>query len=119
MGEKKVRKQNEVVKKIKALFKELEIDIDYFLENLIEKYAKTIEYMDLMEKDIDENGMMYEYTNKAGATNLIKNPLVAEWKAYNREFTNYNKLIVEVIKTYGKGESPDDKLEEFLEEFGD
>lgn len=116
---KKIRTQKQIVDKIRKLLKELEIEEDYFLTNTIEKYGKIVEYMDSMEVEIDTIGLMYDYTNKAKETNKTKNPLISEYRAYFREFTNSTKILLDVIKAYSKSDIEDDKIQEYLDEFNE
>src|SRR5699024_2886237 len=45
---------------------------------LINIYIETHQFYKRLQKEIDKSDLMYEYTNKAGATNLVKNPLSIE-----------------------------------------
>lgn len=47
-------------------------------EQLINLYVETHEFYRRLQKELKESDLMYEYTNKAGATNLVKNPLSIE-----------------------------------------
>lgn len=47
-------------------------------EELIKLYIETHEFYRRLKEEIKNNPLMYEYTNKAGATNLVKNPLAIE-----------------------------------------
>ncbi|WP_054637176.1 phage terminase small subunit P27 family [Thalassobacillus sp. C254] len=47
-------------------------------EELISLYLETHKFYRKLKKEIHKQDLMYEYTNKAGATNLTKNPLVVE-----------------------------------------
>lgn len=47
-------------------------------EELITLYVETHRFYRKLKKEINKQDLMYEYTNKAGATNLTKNPLVVE-----------------------------------------
>lgn len=47
-------------------------------EELISIYIETHEFYRRLKDEIKTNPLMYEYTNKAGATNLVKNPLAIE-----------------------------------------
>lgn len=47
-------------------------------EELIKLYIETHEFYRRLKDEIKDNPLMYEYTNKAGATNLVKNPLAIE-----------------------------------------
>jgi P27 family predicted phage terminase small subunit len=47
-------------------------------EELIKLYIETHQFYRRLQKEIKKTDLMYEYTNKAGATNLVKNPLSIE-----------------------------------------
>ncbi|CDQ39544.1 phage terminase small subunit P27 family [Virgibacillus salexigens] len=47
-------------------------------EELIQIYVETHKFYRRLQKEIAKTDLMYEYTNKAGATNLVKNPLSIE-----------------------------------------
>jgi P27 family predicted phage terminase small subunit len=47
-------------------------------EELIQLYVETHRFYRKLKSEISKQDLMYEYTNKAGATNLTKNPLVVE-----------------------------------------
>ena len=47
-------------------------------EELIKLYVETHAFYQRLQKEIEKSELMYEYTNKAGATNLVKNPLSIE-----------------------------------------
>lgn len=45
---------------------------------LIQLYVETHEFYRRLQREVKKSKLMYEYTNKAGATNLVKNPLSIE-----------------------------------------
>lgn len=47
-------------------------------EELIKLYVETHSFYRRLKNEVKKNDLMYEYTNKAGATNLVKNPLSIE-----------------------------------------
>jgi P27 family predicted phage terminase small subunit len=47
-------------------------------EELIKLYIETHQFYRRLKDEIKKTPLMYEYTNKAGATNLVKNPLAIE-----------------------------------------
>lgn len=47
-------------------------------EELIKLYVETHQFYRRLQREIKKTDLMYEYTNKAGATNLVKNPLSIE-----------------------------------------
>ncbi|MFS1513638.1 phage terminase small subunit P27 family [Chengkuizengella sp. SCS-71B] len=47
-------------------------------EELIKIYIETHQFYRRLQKEVKNSNLMYKHTNKAGATNLIKNPLSIE-----------------------------------------
>ena len=47
-------------------------------EEIIDLYAETFDFYQKMRDELAESNYLMEYTNKAGATNLVKNPLLIE-----------------------------------------
>ena len=47
-------------------------------DELIQLYVETHSFYRKLKRELDKSDLMYEYTNKAGATNLVKNPLSIE-----------------------------------------
>jgi P27 family predicted phage terminase small subunit len=47
-------------------------------EELIKLYLETHQFYRRLQTEVKKSKLMYEYTNKAGATNLVKNPLSIE-----------------------------------------
>ncbi|WP_165786676.1 phage terminase small subunit P27 family [Heyndrickxia camelliae] len=47
-------------------------------EELIKLYLETHQVYRRLKAEIKKSDLMFEYTNKAGATNPVKNPLVGE-----------------------------------------
>ncbi|WP_085523858.1 P27 family phage terminase small subunit [Tuberibacillus sp. Marseille-P3662] len=47
-------------------------------EELIKLYVETHRFYRRLQSEIKKNDLLYEYTNKAGATNIVKNPLSIE-----------------------------------------
>ncbi|MDQ0268884.1 phage terminase small subunit P27 family [Cytobacillus purgationiresistens] len=47
-------------------------------EELIQLYLETHQFYRRLNKEVKNGSLMYEHTNKAGATNLVKNPLSIE-----------------------------------------
>jgi P27 family predicted phage terminase small subunit len=47
-------------------------------EELIKLYVETHQFYRRLQSEVKNSELMYEYTNKAGATNLVKNPLSIE-----------------------------------------
>lgn len=69
------------VKKTKLFKKVVEYLGDGYKESddeLIALYCETYQFYQRLRGEIAQSPLMYEYTNKAGATNLVKNPLAIE-----------------------------------------
>lgn len=47
-------------------------------EEVIQLYIETHKYYRRLKKEVEKNPLMLDHTNKAGATNTIKNPLAIE-----------------------------------------
>ncbi|PPA82512.1 phage terminase small subunit P27 family [Brevibacillus laterosporus] len=47
-------------------------------EEIINLYIETHQFYRRLKQEIKKSPLMHEYTNKAGATNLVKNPLSIE-----------------------------------------
>lgn len=47
-------------------------------EELIKIYVETYQFYQRLRSELEKHDLMYEYTNKGGATNLVKNPLSIE-----------------------------------------
>ncbi len=59
-------------------------------EELIKLYIETHQFYRRLQKEVKKAKLMYEYTNKAGATNLVKNPLSVE---LNKTVQTLNNLL--------------------------
>lgn len=47
-------------------------------DELINLYCETFDFYQRLRDEVKKSDLMMEYTNKAGATNVIKNPLSIE-----------------------------------------
>ena len=47
-------------------------------DELIHLYCETHEFYSRLRDEVKASDLMFEYTNKAGATNMVKNPLSIE-----------------------------------------
>lgn len=47
-------------------------------EQLIKLYVETHQFYRRMQRELKKSDLLMEYTNKGGATNLVKNPLAIE-----------------------------------------
>ncbi|MED4727001.1 phage terminase small subunit P27 family [Aneurinibacillus migulanus] len=63
------------VKKIREYLGESYQESD---EEIIQLYIETHQFYRRLQKEVKASDLMYEYTNKAGAKNLVKNPLSIE-----------------------------------------
>ena len=83
--------KNDPVKK--RLLKYLGTDYHESYDETIDLYVETYYYYQKIRKEIDKSDLMYEYTNKAGATNQIKNPLMIEIPKAVQTLNNLLKSI--------------------------
>jgi P27 family predicted phage terminase small subunit len=60
---------------------------------LIDLFMEEYKFYQRLKVEVDENPLMTEYTNKAGATNLVKNPLVIERNKYVATINNLLKSL--------------------------
>ncbi|PAD70878.1 terminase [Bacillus sp. 7586-K] len=83
-------------------------------EELIKLYLETHQFYRRLQKEIKKNDLMYEYTNKAGATNLVKNPLSIELTKTVQTLNNLLKSLGltpsqrKKLKDSGNGDDDDD-----------
>lgn len=47
-------------------------------EQIIQLYVETHKFYRRLKKEVEKNDLMISHTNKAGATNIVKNPLAIE-----------------------------------------
>ncbi|WLR44398.1 phage terminase small subunit P27 family (plasmid) [Bacillus carboniphilus] len=62
-------------------------------DEIIKLYVETHKFYRRLKKAIDKSDLMYEYTNKAGATNLVKNPLSIELQKTVQTLNNLLKSL--------------------------
>ncbi|MED3563460.1 P27 family phage terminase small subunit [Bacillus xiapuensis] len=80
-------------------------------EELIQLYLETHQFYRRLQKEIKKGKLMYEYTNKAGATNQVKNPLSIELTKTVQTLNNLLKslgLTPAQRKKIKSGEDPDE-----------
>jgi len=80
-------------------------------EQLMQLYIETHQFYRRLQKEIKKTDLMYEYTNKAGATNLVKNPLSIELTKTVQTLNNLLKslgLTPAQRKKITSGEDDDD-----------
>jgi P27 family predicted phage terminase small subunit len=68
-------KNNEVYDRVKGYLGDNFDDSDH---ELISIYCETYEFYCRLRDEIKKHDLMMEHTNKAGATNIVKNPLSIE-----------------------------------------
>ncbi|USK58114.1 P27 family phage terminase small subunit [Peribacillus asahii] len=62
-------------------------------EELIKLYIETHDFYRRLQKEMKKKDLMYEYTNKEGATNLVKNPLSSELSKTVQTLNNLLKSL--------------------------
>ena len=85
-------------------------------DQLINIYIETHQFYRRLQKEIKKSELMYEYTNKAGATNLVKNPLSIELTKTVQTLNNLLKslgLTPAQRKKAMSGDSDDDGFDDF------
>lgn len=60
---------------------------------LIDLYLETHEFYCRLRDELKDSKLMYEYTNKGGATNLVKNPLSIEMTKTVQTLNNLLKSL--------------------------
>lgn len=84
-------------------------------EELISLYVETHRFYRRLKKEVDNNDLMMEHTNKAGATNVVKNPLAIE-------LTKTVLVLNNLLKSLGltpaqrkqvEGDDDDDDFDQF------
>ena len=80
---------------------------------LIELYLETYSFYCRLRDELKESELMFEHTNKAGATNLVKNPL-------SIELTKTVQTLNNLLKSLGLTAAQREKIIEDNEEgFGE
>lgn len=80
---------------------------------LIDLYLETYKFYCRLRDELEESQLMYEHTNKAGATNLVKNPL-------SIELTKTVQTLNNLLKSLGLTATQREKIVESEEDgFGD
>ncbi|MGW7889971.1 P27 family phage terminase small subunit [Staphylococcus xylosus] len=80
---------------------------------LIELYLETYSFYCRLRDELKESELMFEHTNKAGATNLVKNPL-------SIELTKTVQTLNNLLKSLGLTAAQREKIIEDSEEgFGE
>lgn len=74
-------------------------------EELIKIYLETHQFYRRLQKEVKKSALMYEYTNKAGARNLVKNPL-------SIELTKTVQTLNNLLKSLGLTPAQRKKLKE-------
>lgn len=59
-------------------------------EQIIDLYVEAHRYYRRLKKEVDKEPLMMTHTNKAGATNYIKNPLTIE---LTKQYQTLNNLL--------------------------
>lgn len=90
-------------------------------EQIIQLYVETHKYYRRLKREVEKSPLMIEHTNKAGATNVIKNPLAIE---VTKTVQTLNNLLKSLGLTPAQrrsigvgggvgGEEDDDTFEDF------
>lgn len=86
-------------------------------EELISLYIETHRFYRKLKNEINKSDLMYEYTNKAGATNLVKNPLSIELTKTVQTLNNLLKSLgltpAQRKKINDSNSGDDDDFEDF------
>lgn len=83
-------------------------------EETVDLYVETYEFYQRMRAEVAKGSLLMEYTNKIGATNLVKNPLAIE-------ITKTVQTLNNLLKSMGltpaqrKDVAPADESDEFDE----
>lgn len=78
-------------KKIKGYLGDNYIKSD---DELIRLYCDSYEFFCRLKQELERTGLLMEYTNKAGATNVVKNPLAIE-------LTKTAQVLNQLLKSLG------------------
>ena len=86
-------------------------------EQLIDLYVEAHRYYRRLKKEVDKEPLMMMHTNKAGATNYVKNPLTIE---LTKQYQTLNNLLKSLGLTPAQrerldpgGGDPDDDFDKF------
>lgn len=75
MAKVRIPKNNPVKKR---LLKYLENTYEVSDEEIIDLYVETYDFYQKMRIELEDKDLLMEFTNKFGATNQVKNPLIIE-----------------------------------------
>jgi len=85
-------------------------------EELIKLYLETHQFYRKIKSELKKSDLMFDYTNKAGATNPVKNPLVGELTRTVQTLNNLLKsmgLTPAQRKKVVNGDDDDDDFDKF------
>ncbi|MED1786497.1 phage terminase small subunit P27 family [Brevibacillus laterosporus] len=84
-------------------------------EEIINLYIETHQFYRRLKQEIKKSPLMYEYTNKAGATNMVKNPLSIELTKTVQTLNNLLKSLglTPAQRKKVTGDDDDDELNDF------
>jgi len=63
------------------------------IDNVLEEMRRIESIRNNLFKECRTGDLFSKYTNKAGATNIVVNPAVKEYKAYCQQFNNLVKTL--------------------------
>jgi len=75
MAKVRITKSNPVKKRLMEYLADAFVESD---EEIIDLYVETYEFYQKMRKELKDKDLLIEHTNKFGATNHVKNPLIIE-----------------------------------------
>ena len=84
-------------------------------DELIRIYSETHEFYCRLRDEVKKSDLMFEHTNKAGATNMVKNPLSIELTKTVQTLNNLLKSLGLTASQRKKavGENDEDDFDDF------
>lgn len=86
-------------RKIRKNLKKEGVIIDPLLDGLLEELERLENIRESLYDVYTTSDIIEEYTNKGGATNLVINAAVKEYKMYSQRFNEVSKTIENMLKT--------------------
>jgi P27 family predicted phage terminase small subunit len=82
-------------------------------DELIKLYCETYDFYCRLRDEIKKSDLLFEHTNKAGATNLVKNPLAIELTKTVQTLNNLLKSLGLTAAQRKKVVGGDDDVDDF------